>query len=143
MRKQRAIRWGGSGLVILLAGAALCLFLRTQHPATTSEVAVLDLSQYSAERGETTNRPIPLQLSRSAKRVVVYLPLGSKEDTYELAIFKDTGEPLVEVQGVARRQGHLIALRVDVSLSSIPAGQYSLALRRNGFGWVRYPLQLR
>ena len=137
-RKQRRLRWGG-GLAVLLASLALWFTVRPHKPGT--ETAVLDLRAYSGQRGEPTfSGQAPLQLQRNTKHLVLYLPVGSKEGSYEFALLDERGEELLHSSGTAQLENHIIVLRADTNGPVVPPGSYSLALREPGMEWTRFPV---
>jgi hypothetical protein len=140
LRARRRIRWGG-GLAILFGALALWLVLHSHQAA--NETATLDLRGYSVERGQQNpSNPLPLQITRSTRHLILYLPIASKEGGYEIALLSDTGSELVHTSGVAVIQDHAVILRTDVSFAGVPPGPYSLGLRQSGLAWTRFPVRV-
>src|SRR5207245_3308243 len=76
LRVRRRFRFGG-GLAILLAAVGLWLLLRPQHTTVPNEIAVLDLRDYSSERGEPSpSSQAQLDIYRSTTRPTHYITLG-------------------------------------------------------------------
>ena len=142
LRKRRVLGLGG-GLAIVLAAISLWLVLHPQSVNVQDEVATLDLRVYSAERGQpdSSNRP-PLVIPHAVKHLILYLPIGSKEGTYELALLKEPGGELVRTTGVARLENHVVMMRTNVDVSGVPPGSYFLGLRP-GLEWTRFPVRVR
>jgi len=137
-RTHRRFQWGG-GLAILLAVLALFLGLRRHHAG--NETAVLDLRPYSVSRGEpSASGQTSLRLGRGTKHLVVDLPIGSKEGSYDLALLNDSGSELLHVGGLAQLGTQVVVLRVEVNLAGVPPGSYLLALRQPGLEWTRFPV---
>jgi len=88
------------------------------------------------------SRQAPLEISRTTKHLVLDLPIGSKEGSYDVGLLNDTGDQLLRATGMAELHDHVIGLRVDVELSSIRPGEYSLAVRQAGLEWTRYPIRV-
>jgi hypothetical protein len=84
----------------------------------------------------------PLEIPRATKHLVLDLPIGSKEGPYDVALITNTGDELLRATGTAELRDHITGLRVDVDLSSIRPGTYSLGLRQAGLEWSRYPIRL-
>jgi len=109
----------------------------------TTETAVLDLRERSVARGQNptdTGQP-PLEIPRTSKHLVLDLPIGSKEGRYDVGLLTDAGDELLRATGIAELHDHITALRVDVDLSSIRPGTYSLGVRQPGLEWTRYPIR--
>jgi hypothetical protein len=140
LRTRRRLKWG-SGLAILFAVLALWLGLRSHH--AINETVTLDLRGYSVERGQQnpSNQP-PLQIARSTRHVILYLPIGSKVGSYEISILSDKGSELAHTSGIGMLQKQVVILRTDVGLAGVPPGSYSLGLRQSGLEWTRFPVRV-
>jgi len=110
----------------------------------TSDAAVLDLRERSAVRGQSQSEAgqAPLEISRTAKHLVVDLPIGSREGPYDVGLLTETGDRIMSTTGMAQLHDHITDLRVDVDLSGVQAGTYSLGLRQAGLEWSRYPVRV-
>ena len=138
-------------VLTLVATAAVLLFavggwlwVRARHSVQTTETAVLDLRERSVARGQNpsdTNQA-PLEIPRTAKHLVLDLPIGSKEGPYDVGLLTGTGDELVRATGTAELRNQVNRLRVDVDLSNIRPGTYSLGVRQAGLEWSRYPIRL-
>jgi hypothetical protein len=138
-------------VLILVATAAVLLFavggwvwVRARHSVQTTETAVLDLRERSVARGQNPSDTgqAPLEIPRTAKHLVLDLPIGSKEGPYDVGLITDTGDELLRTTGTAELRDHINRLRVDVDLRSIRPGTYSLGVREAGVEWSRYPIRL-
>ena len=138
-------------MLTLVATAAVLLFaiggwlwVRARHSAQSTETAVLDLRDRSVVRGQ--NPPdtgqAPLEIPRTAKHLVLDLPIGSKEGPYDVGLITDTGEMLLRAIGTAELRDHTNRLRIDVDLSGIGPGTYSLVVRQPSLEWTRYPVRV-
>ena len=146
-------------LQVWLAAAAVLLFAfagwlwEHTHPAvTTTAMAVLDLRERSVARGQNpadTGLP-PLQIPRSAKHLVVELPIGSREGVYELALLSKSDETdapgglrvLLSTTGMAVLENHTMVVRADVNVGRISPGAYFLGVRQPGLEWTRFPIRV-
>jgi len=142
LRARRGFRFGG-GLAILLAALGLWLLLRPQHTTVHNEIAVLDLRNYSSERGEpTSSNERPLDIPRATKHLTLYLPIGSKEGNYDLAVLSAAGDEVLRATGSARLEDHVVVLRADVDLAPVRPGSYSLGTRQRGLEWTRFSIRV-
>jgi hypothetical protein len=142
-RQRRTQLWLAAAAILILAVAGW-LWVRTQHAPQPPQTAVLDLHELSVTRGENPTQAgqRPLELRRSAKHLVVDLPIGSKEGTYDLALLSNTGDQLLSAAGTAQLQDHLMVLRAEIDASGVSPGLYILALRQPGLEWSRYPIRV-
>jgi hypothetical protein len=138
-------------MLALVATAAVLLFavggwlwVRARHSVQTTDTAVLDLRERSVARGQNPSDTgqAPLEIPRTAKHLVLDLPIGSKEGPYDVGLITDTGDELLRTTGTAELRDHVNRLQVDVDLSSIRTGTYSLGVRQTGLEWSRYPTRL-
>jgi len=71
--------------------------------------------------------------------LVLDLPIGSKEGAYDVGLLAETGDQILRAMGTAQLHDHITNLRVDVDLSNVRPGAYSLGVRQPGLEWTRYP----
>jgi hypothetical protein len=137
--RRRTQAWLTAAAVLILAVAGW-LWMRTQHAMQPQETAVLDLRDLSVARGQNPSQTDQrsLEIHRSAKRLILDLPIGSKEGVYDLALLSDTGGQIIAASGTAQLQDHVVSLRTDVDVSSVKPGLYFLALRQPGLEWTKY-----
>jgi hypothetical protein len=129
---------------VLVFTIAVWLWVQIHHSVQPPETAVLDLRELSVARGQNpaqTNQH-PLEISRSAKHLILDLPIGGNEGGYELALLSESGDQIQSASGSAQLQDHLVTLRADVDLSTVRPGLYVLGLRQPGLEWTRYPVRI-
>jgi hypothetical protein len=138
-------------VLMLVATAAVLLFavggwlwVRARRSVEATDVAVLDLRERSVARGQSQPDvgQIPLEIPRSAKHLVLDLPIGSKEGPYDVGLLTGTGDEILRATGIADLNDHITGLRVDVDLSSIRPGAYALGVRQRNLEWIRYPVRV-
>jgi hypothetical protein len=142
-QRSRLQVWLTAAAVVILTVAGW-LWVRTHHAMQVPQTAVLDLRGMSAVRGEDlpqTNLPT-LEVPRSAKHLVLDLPIGSAEGSYDLALLSESGAQLLSATGAAQLHDHVVILRVDLDFRDVRPGTYVLALRQIGAEWVRYPVRV-
>jgi hypothetical protein len=149
LRKQAASQrrgtqaWLAAAAVLILAVAGW-LWVRTQHAAQPPETAVLDLRGFSVPRGENPaqmNQP-HLELNRTARHLILDLPVGSEEGTYDVALLSETGTQILGAIGKAQMREHVVVLHADVDLGDIRPGVYLLGIRKPGLEWTRFPVRV-
>jgi hypothetical protein len=139
-RRQIAL---GSTLAILLASAALWFTLHSRFTLVSDETAVLDFRGYSIERGrQPHSEQAQLGIDRSIRHLILYLPMGTEEGHYELALLKETGGERLRTTGIAQFEKHVVILRADIDLSSVQPDSYFLGVRLPGSEWVRFPVRV-
>jgi hypothetical protein len=143
IQRRRMVAWVATAAVMLLAVGGW-LWVRGRHSVEATDIAVLDLRERSRARGQSESEAgqAPLEISRSAKHLVLDLPIGSKEGTYDVGLLTETGDQILRATGTAQLHDHITDLRVDVDLSGVQAGVYSLGLRQAGFEWTQYPIRV-
>jgi hypothetical protein len=144
IQRRRVLTWAATSAVVLLFAVGGWLWVRPRHSVERVDTAVLDLRERSMARGESQAdaRPAPLEIPRSTKHLRLDLPIGSKEGSYDVGLLTDTGEQLLRATGMAELHDHTTRLRVDVDLSGIRPGAYSLGVRQPGLEWTRYPIRV-
>jgi hypothetical protein len=143
IQRRRVLTWVATAAVLLFAVGGW-LWVRARHSVQTTETAVFDLRERSVARGQNPSDTgqAPLEIPRTAKHLVLDLPIGSKEGPYDVGLITNTGDELLRARGMAELHDHITDLRVDVDLSGVQAGAYSLGLRQAGLEWTRYPIRV-
>ncbi|MGB6631920.1 MAG: hypothetical protein WBE52_11820 [Terriglobales bacterium] len=110
----------------------------------TARTAVLDLRERSVARGQSQSETVqaPLEIPRTAKHLILDLPIGSKEGPYEVGLLTESGDQILRATGTAQLRDHITDLRVNIDLSSVHAGEYSLGVRQASLEWTRYPIRV-
>ena len=142
-QRRRTQVWLAAAAVLIFAVAGW-LWMRTQHSVPPTETAVLDLRELSVSRGQDSPQTDQrtLEIHRSAKHLILDLPVGSKEGAYDIGILSESGAQIMGATGTAQLQDHVVGLRADLDVSGIRPGLYFLALRQPGTEWTRYPLRV-
>jgi len=143
MRRRRVLTWVATAAVLLFAVGGW-LLVRGRHSAETTDTAVLDLRERSVARGQGQSETghAPLEIPRTAKHLILDLPIGSKEGPYEVGLLSETGDEMLRATGIAQLHDHVTNLRVDVDLGSVRPGAYSLGIRQPDLQWTRYPIRV-
>lgn len=142
-QRRRTMAWTAAAAVLIFAVAGW-LWVRTQH-SVLAATEVLDLREVSVAPGQNPmqTEQRPLALHRWAKHLILYLPIESKEGAHDIALLSATGAQIVGSSGTARLENHVVCLRVDVDLSIVQPGGYSLAVRQTTLTWIRYPVRVQ
>ena len=143
IHRRRVLIWAATAAVLIFAVGGW-LWVRTRHSVQATDVAVLDLRERSVARGQSQSEAdqAPLEISRTAKHLVLDLPIGSKEGPYDVGVLTDTGDQILRATGMTEVHDHVTALRVDIDLNSVRAGAYSLGVRQPNQNWTRYPIRI-
>ena len=130
--------------ILLVAAISAWALLRSRNENLTAQTAILDLRDRSPARGtEMTPEQPALEVSRRTSDLIILLPLGSSEGSYEVRIVTPSGELIVETRGAAKLTKGLASLQVLVNLDSVRRGQYLLQVRKPESEWSSYPLRLK
>jgi hypothetical protein len=143
IQRRRFLTWVATAAVLLVAVGGW-LWVRARHSVEATDTAVLDLRERSVARGQSQADAgqAPLEIPRTAKHLIVDLPIGSKEGTYDVGLLTGTGDQILRATGTAQLHDHITDLRVDVDLSGVQAGAYSLGIRQASLEWTRYPIRV-
>lgn len=141
--RRRMLLATAAGILLAVSVVGWAL-LHKRNDNLGAETAVLDLRDRSLSRGSepSTDGP-PLEVSRTSKGLLILLPLGSDEGTYDVRIGTLAGEQLAAATGAAKLKDHVASFRVELSLDSMSRGTYVLQIRKTGSEWSHYPLELR
>ena len=144
IQRRRVLTWAAASAAALLFAVGGWLWVRAQHSVETTDTAVLDLRERSVARGQSQSETgqAVLEIPRTAKHLVLDLPIGSKEGPYDVALLTETGDQILRATGMAQLHDHITDLKVDIDLSGARAGRYSLGLRQAGLEWTRYPIRV-
>jgi len=116
------------------------------HAETTTQVAklVLDLRQEGLTRGDRPTRAqhATPRLPRVNLSLSIYLPVGSDEGDYDVALIRDTAETVLNVSGAASFANQIAVLPVSLDLTNVAPGLYHLYLRHPRSDWRTYPVLL-
>ena len=128
-------------LLIMIGGL---LWLRSR-PAVQMATVTLDLRERSVARGENPSNKgqTPLEISRETKHLILDLPIGSKEGSYQLALLEGAGEEIRSTTGIAQLENHTVILKADISFGNVSPGLYLLGVRQPGLEWNRYPIRVK
>lgn len=142
-QRKRAQMWlAAAAMVLLVVGG--WLWVRSRPSGQTAAVVVLDLRGRAAVRGETSpdaSQP-PLEVPRKARSLILELPIGSNEGSYDVALLNPNGDELFRTSAAAKLEDHVVVLRADVDVASVAAGSYFLGVRQPGLEWMRFPVRL-
>jgi len=142
-RRMQTVLAIAASILIVVGVAGWALFFKQKGSAGV-QTAVLDLRNGSVPRGGEANPgEQPLEVSRGVKHLIVYLPLGSAEGSYELRIAATGGSAVFATSGVASLKDGVTSIQADADLSSVSPGQYVFQVRRPDSEWNSYPLLLR
>ena len=141
--RRRAQLWLAAAAVLLFAVAGW-LWVRSRPSVQTSATVVLDLRERSLTRGEnpTDAKEVALEIPRTARHLVMDLPIGSKEGSYDLALLNEAGDEVSRAKGTATLEDHIVILRADIDIRNLSRGLYFLGLRQLGPEWSRYPTRV-
>ena len=105
---------------------------------------VLDLQKYAVTRGEhSADQPPAPTLPPGRHRLTVLLPVGTEPGRYDVQIVDSTLGSKVSASGEAHIRNYVTTLEARIDVSSVPQGEYQLALRREGDDWHFYPIVVR
>jgi hypothetical protein len=141
-RRQKLLKtvvWPvAAAAVILIAVVAGRMFLLGGGGAEFR--TELDLGPYALTRGAPQRSELPpLLLPRGRGTLVLRLPTGSEPGKYDVQVLDAQRAAKASASGDAVFQDRATTLQVTLNLRRLPAGDYQLAVRRNGQPWQMFP----
>jgi hypothetical protein len=135
---------------ILIFAAAVALLLATWMGSQNvmlmrNQVATVDLRPFALTRGGATVTAAGQAPAVAAKasRLRLILAAGS-EGQYECEILDGSKDAaLMHISGETFLQNHQVILELPMRPHSFQAGQYTMALRKQGHDWVFYPVVIK
>jgi hypothetical protein len=143
VERRRTQVWLAAAAVLIFALAGW-LWVRARPSGQISATVVLDLRERSLARGENPNgtKEGGLEIPRTARHLIVDLPIGSKEGIYDLALLNEAGDEVSRATGTATLEDRVVILRADIDIRSLSPGLYFIGLRQLGPEWTRYPTRV-
>ena len=125
-----------------MVGLATWAMLR-QHDQKLARV-VVDLRNRSMARGtEPPPTESPIEISRNASQLEIYLPLASGEGPYQVRVTNPKGNLLFGATSTATVEAGVTVLRVNAGLLSASPGIYFLQLRKADSEWNSYEMRIK
>jgi len=134
-----------AGIVLVIAAVTTFWWFGRNNTHTrggTTEVAVVDLRTFLVTRGSPTPPRPPIKLSRSDVRADILLPIGFEAGRYDLRLVNGSLATVLSAQANAALENQVVTIHTPMTLSDLHAGQYQLALRREGEDWHFFPTTL-
>lgn len=132
--------------ILLVIGAVSSLWWFGRHAAQTQrigpEIAVLDLRSFLVTRGTQTPARPPIKLSRADVRADILLPIGYEPGQYDLRLVNGSLVTVFSTKAGAALENQVVTIHTPMPLSELHAGQYQLALKREGEDWQFFPTTL-
>jgi hypothetical protein len=145
--------WAAAAALLCVMAGAIWYAMQTPSKAVAPIVAqsnmtlpstILDLRPFATVRSEESpNGSTPLAMSRSRQNVVLVLPVASAEGEYALKLLDSNLAPQMTSAPVAKLADGVTSISTELDLTRIPAGRYTLALKREPEDWRYFPLQVR
>jgi hypothetical protein len=153
-RDRSRRRWVVGFAALLLLG-----LLRTHHPIREQrpsnqfaqktelvplQAATLDYSGWTAERSlspSPTKREVP-RVARARLALILLLPIGTESGRYTIQIRSASGAIVAQANGLANWTGKAEKLNIDLDVSRLPAGPYTLSVQSADASERNYPVLL-
>ena len=109
--------------------------------APTLPIAMsLDLAVFSPTRSDIAQRPKMIQLPAKSLTLTLRLPLSMEPGAYRIQLRGPRGATPIDMLSVGRTDQGVTSLDLNLNLSMVPPGPYTLMLRPPGLGWRSYPV---
>jgi hypothetical protein len=115
--------------------------VRPPEPARELTELTLDLRKEGVARSEHPDRPGQQNLPRIPRAnlyLSIYLPIGSEDGIYEVALVRGGAEPVLNTTGQAKLVDHIDVLPVRLDVTNVLPGRYELRLRHALSQWRAY-----
>lgn len=100
----------------------------------------VDLAAFSPKRGDTNAEPErKIHLPRKLLRAEFLLPLGLEPGTYEIRLQDSAGAVLMNKSALGRVKDGTTSVELDIDLTSVGHGSFTLMIRPPGLDWRRFP----
>ena len=103
---------------------------------------VLDLRMRGQTRSDQPATDSPLRVPRRNLSLSIYLPVGSEEGNYEVALVNPSEQVLRNATGEAGFRDFVAVLLIRMDLAGLPQGRYELRIRRLQAPWNAYSVLL-
>lgn len=117
----------------------------SRSPEPLPELAELDLRKIGVTRSVEPpgrSKEAAVRLPRANLSLKVYLPTGSEDGLYEMALTSGSPEPVLSTTGEAKLVNHIEVLPLKLNLTNVAPGRYELRLRRAQSQWRTYSVLL-
>ncbi len=142
-RRRRTYEVVGIVAVLLFAVSGW-LGMRAVYPNRSMDTEILDLRESILAVDQDVERAemYPLQLHHGTRHLMLKLPVEIHKEgqALEVALLKETGDPMLVSHGATHLDGELAVLTVDLDLGAVQPGRYYLGIRHPGANWTRCPL---
>ena len=151
VRRKRLAYAAAAVLVLAVAGSWFALRRagdadRIAQPTTQTapQSARLDLRPLAVTRSEEQRvAAAPLVVPRGRVTATIRLPVGSSPGEYDVRILDADLRARATAKGSAEIRNYITTLEAVIDVSALEAGDYQLALRRDGGEWQMFPLRVR
>ncbi len=115
---------------------------RSPEPLKELVVDLRTWGTFRSDAPEIQRRRDPLRFPRARLSLSIYLPIGSEEGAYDVALVDSSERSLRGAAGEARLRNFVQVLSVELNLSDVSPGLYELRIRRVHLPWNTYPVLL-
>jgi hypothetical protein len=149
--KRKRLVWAAAAVLAIAIGGSWFALRQTRDTGGTAvstagveQQARLDLRPFAVTRGdERAKEPAGLVLSRARLKITIQLPVGSEPGEYEVQVLDANLKSRASSTGKAAIIDYVTTLETTLDTSALPAGGYQLAIRREGYDWQLFRLQLQ
>lgn len=100
----------------------------------------VDLASYSPTRGDANlDSQKKVRLPKQVLRLNFVLPLGMEPGVYEVLFEDASGRPFFDKRALGTLNGGTTIVQVDIDLTAIARGSFTLMIRPPGLDWRRFP----
>lgn len=152
-RRTRSLQRAGIAVIVFgIIGGAIYLALserttRVFQFARAGIAYTLDLRNRSPNReaspgGQQSQSASPLVMPRKHLELTIYLPIGWQPGTYKIELLGVNLQPVLKRKGSAMFDEHVLTMKIDWDLSTVPSGEYSFAMKTGKNGWRTFAMTI-
>ena len=153
-RFQRRCRWVAGFAALLLLGLLLWSNYPSRHQRPKEQLAkellmppvaaALDYSAWTAERSALPlpRNPETPRLARGRLALTLLLPIGTEDGSYSVQVLSASGEIVAHANGIVTWTGGAEKLNINLDLTPLTAGAYTIAIRPADGSPRTYPVLL-
>lgn len=137
-----------AGLVVVALGLIFAVRLgwfsaqRPQNAELAYVKQTVDIPSMTRSAEASGERKPPIVIPRKPVDLTVQLPIASPVGPYEFQLLREK-QPVVSAAGTAALENGTTSFTVRVDLSKLAPGMYEMSVRKVGWDWGYYPVEIR
>jgi anti-sigma factor RsiW len=140
-KRYRKLAPAAAAVIVVAIAAGVWFHVQIARRAAQPQNLTIDLSHWLVLRGGEQPVQAPVELKRARLNLAIQ-PIGMEGGEFQVTI-SNGSRMLVQATGPGKLKNGITTVRVQMDCSKLPAGKYTLAIRRNDQSWEEYPAIVR